>query len=154
MERFAKAHDLTTVDTITIIDYDTIPEVRIDTFVVVNDDVSGVDSILGSFKDKLDSVTHIQLGDEIKYYITNRKAIEDTINYWTKEDSIHVQIWESDRGIEFSVLKTKEIVPEVHTVVKERTVVRNKDPTYWWIIWVLGLVILVEIISKRLSRNK
>lgn len=101
-------------DTVTIL----VPEIKIDTFIQTNTDVSGVDSILNKFNDKLDSLTKVQVGDEIKYYITKRQVIEDTIIH--NEDGVTVSIWQEDDLIRVKVEKPEEEHREVVENVVQR----------------------------------
>jgi len=94
-------------DTVTVI----LKEIKIDTFIQTSKDVSQVDSILLNFEDKLDSLTRIELGDEIKYYVTNRQVIEDTLLH--TEDGVTVKVWQDGDLIRISVDKPEEVITEV-----------------------------------------
>lgn len=101
----------TLIDTVKVL----IPEIKIDTVIQTNQDVTEVDSILLSFEDKLDSLTRIQLGDEIKYYITKRQVIEDTLFY--EEDGVTVKVYQEGDVIRVQVNKPESEVTEVVTNV-------------------------------------
>ena len=134
----------TLIDTVTVI----IEEVRIDTFIPINNDVSEIDSILLNFEDKLDSMTRIQLGDEIKYYVTNRQVLEDTLIH--EEDGVTVTVWQENGLIRIKVDKPEETITEVVTNVvdtigpveipwyKELMVIANK--------YALGIGLLLLLI--------
>lgn len=131
-------------DTVTIL----VPEIEIDTFIQTNTDVSGVDSILNKFNDKLDSLTRIEVGDEIKYYITKRQVIEDTIIH--KEDGVTVSIWQEDELIRVKVEKPEEEVTEVVENIVD--VVRPAEIPKWKLFlqqvnqFAIPLIILLVIL--------
>jgi len=91
-------------DTVQVI----VPEIRIDTVFDMSKDVSGVDSILLGFNDKIDSLTSLKLGNEIKYYITNRQVIEDTLYH--EEDGVKVKIWQENGMIRITIDKPEETI--------------------------------------------
>lgn len=110
----------------TIRDTVIVDSIHIDTVFQTSQDVSGVDSILAKFNDKLDSVTSIKLGDEIKYYVTHRQVIEDTITHI--EDGVTVKLWQDGDVIGISVHKPQE------TIIKEipvEVVRPAPDPPMW-----------------------
>lgn len=139
-------------DTVTVL----VPEIRLDTIIQTSQDVSGVDSILLQFKSRLDSVTALQLGDEIKYYVTNRQVIEDTLIH--KEDGVTVKIWQEGDLIQISVFKPAEEVQETVEIPYNKVVRAPVLP--WWktlFLWlqrwgiVVGLMFLIFwFISKGL----
>lgn len=112
-------------DTVEVI----VPKIDIDTFFTTNTDVSGVDSILSKFNDKLDSVTAIKLGDEIKYYITKRQVIEDTIYF--EEDGVKVKLWQDGEVIRTKIYKpdttisTPVAIPYQHVTIPEEPLVES-----------------------------
>lgn len=91
-------------DTVEVI----VPKIDIDTFFTTNTDVSGVDSILNKFEGKIDSLTALKLGDEIKYYITKRQVIEDTLYF--EEDGMMVKIWQEGEVIRTKMFKPEQII--------------------------------------------
>lgn len=105
-----------------------VPEIRIDTVVQTSQDVSGVDSILLQFSNRLDSVTALELGDHIKYYVTNRQVIEDTITHL--EDGVTVKLWQEGDVIQISVFKPPEEVQEVVEMPYERVKPAPKPPAW------------------------
>ena len=110
-------------DTVTVL----IPEIRIDTVFETSKDVSGVDSILMGFRDKLDSVTALKLGDQIKYYVTNRQVIEDTLIH--EEDGVTIKIWQEGDLIRVSVVKPEETVTKIVEIPYDK-IVKAKIPWY------------------------
>lgn len=136
-----------------------IPEIKLDTFVQVNDDVSGVDSILLKFNERLDSVTSLQLGDEIKYYITNRQVIEDTLTH--VEDGVTVKVWQDGDVIQISVHKPAE--EEVIEIPYEKVVRAPALPWYkqvavylqkWGITFlILGLIVWLVLKGLRVIKK-
>ncbi len=109
LERLIERYpDLVSEDTLRDTVQVVVPEIRIDTVFEISKDVSGVDSILLGFNDKIDSLTALKLGNEIKYYITNRAVIEDTIYH--EEDGIKIKIWQEGAVLRFTIDKPQEII--------------------------------------------
>jgi len=111
-------------DTVTI----TVDQIKIDTVFSTSKDVSGVDSILANFSGQLDSLTALKLGDEIKYYVTNRQVLEDTMIH--EEDGVIVKLWQEGDVIRISVFKPEEEITEVVEIPYDKIVQAPKLP--WW----------------------
>ena len=123
-----------------------VPEIRIDTIIKTSQDVSGVDSILLRFNDRLDSVTALELGDHIKYYVTNRQVIEDTVTHY--EDGVTVKIWQDGDFIRVSVYKPAEEIQEVVEIPYEK--IKKAPPVPWWkatLMWLQRWGIVLSIIA-------
>lgn len=100
----------TLIDTVEVI----VPEVRIDTVFNLSEDVTGVDTIFMRFNDRLDSITSRELTQQIKYYVTNRQVIDDTIVH--TEDGVTVKIWQEGNTVRYQVDKpTERVLQEVRT---------------------------------------
>lgn len=140
-------------DTVTVL----VPEIKIDTFLQTSQDVSGVDSILLKFNDRLDSITALELGDNIKYYITNRQVIEDTVTH--VEDGVTVKVWQEGDLIQISVHKPADEVTEVVEIPYEKVTRAPELP--WWkstLVWLqkwgvaIGIIFLILwLLSKALT---
>lgn len=96
LERFLKRNPgLAVTDTIIDTVRIKVPEIHYrDTF-MLNTDVSGVDSILLSFKAQLDSLQHLELTQIIKNYTIERPFIKDTI--FREFEKGFIKIW-NDNG--------------------------------------------------------
>lgn len=136
-------------DTIEII----VPEIRFDTIIKISKDMSGVDSILNKFETKLDSVTKLKLGDEIKYYITQRKVLEDTMRHI--QDDLEVLIWQDGDDINVKIKKPEQIINEPIIVPVDRVVIRESNKVQEfikmilkYIIWILVLIALLFVLYK------
>jgi len=147
INRIVKKHpELLVADTIRVIDTLVIEAVHFDTIIKVNQDVSGVDSILNSFKGKIDSITNLKLSNDIKYYITQRKTIEDTLYHF--QDDLEVLIWEDENGINVKVNKPEqEIIREVLVPYQQIKTVK-KHSFNWFLIGLLIGFILIVLINK------
>jgi len=145
----------TIIDTVEIV----VPEIRIDTFFLVNDDVSGIDSIIDKFKGVIDSVTALKLKTEIKWYAKTRLCIVDTIRI----DSlgIHIRIYQVGNKIYTSFYKEEEVIIEEVKVVVDRIVkpklsyweqfVIGFGKLWWWILIIIIMLALVYIFRKVLK---
>jgi hypothetical protein len=127
-------------DTVEVI----IPEIDIDTLFQMSDDVSGVDSILSTFGDKIDSLRALKLGSEIKYYISNRNVLEDTVFY--AEDGVFVKVWQEGNGLRFKINKPQEIIREPVAIPYDK-IVMPEEETKWW-EWLLAAFILYLVIKE------
>lgn len=138
-------------DTVTV----TIEEIRIDTVVQMSQDVTGVDSILENFSHKLDSVTALQLGNDIKYYITKREVIEDTIVH--QEDGVTVKLWQEGGVIQISVFKPQEEIKEEVVIPYEKVRPADETPkltdTLQRLLFWLVLFILVYLVYRALKKT-
>jgi len=136
INRIVKKHpELLVNDTIKVIDTLVIDAIKFDTIIKVNQNVSGVDSILNSFKGKIDSLTHLKLGNDIKYYITQRKTIEDTLHHF--QDDLEVLIWQDENGINVKVNKPEEEIIREIQVPYEKIQVTTMAKSMKIGIWIL-----------------
>jgi len=103
-------------DTVTI----TVPEIRIDTSIQVNDDVSGVDSIIAGFQDDLDSATAVKIITQIKWYVKERPCLTDTLIF--EQDGVTVKVYQEGDEIKVSFFKPEEEIEEVVEIEIERIV--------------------------------
>lgn len=129
----------TIVDTVIV----EVPEVKIDTVFKLSEDVSGVDSILHLFNDRLDSLTSQELSNEIKYYITNRQVIEDTIVH--TEDGVTVKIWQEGNTVRYQVDKPAERIHQEVRIPYQK-VQKAPAPTFWTRKKVIGALIILGCI--------
>ena len=134
-------------DTIVIHDTFTIESTKFDTIIKTNQDLSGVDSVLNNFKNKLDSVTKVEMSKEIKYYITQRKSIEDTIKHFHKD--LIVLIWEDENGINVNVEKPQQdIVREILVPVEKYNITNDYSFVKWLVVLLIlgmGLVVFLRV---------
>lgn len=151
INRIVKNHpELLVKDTIRVIDTLVIQSIKFDTIIKVNKDVSGVDSILNSFNDKIDSITKIKLGNDIKYYITERKAINDTLKHY--QDDLEVLIWEDENGINVKVNKPEqEIIREIQVPYEKINVTTRKG--FVWFDWLL-IGVLISLLTFIFLKSK
>lgn len=134
-----------------------VPEIKIDTVIQTSKDVSYVDTIISKFDHKIDSLTSRQLKNEIKYYITKRQVIEDTITH--VENGVTVKIWQSKDLIRISVFKPKEEVLKPLEIPVEKIV--KPEPSKWEILkrsvpilLILTVIFALGLLGKIiLSRN-
>jgi hypothetical protein len=144
---FLKVSD-TLTETVTV----TIPELKIDTFFLLNQDVSKVDSLLEEYAHKLDSVSRLQLSTSIKSYIINRNILEDTV--LIEHNGAIIKLWQNGKVLDFKLDIPERIVTKTIKVPVERIVYKkdflSKLLDYFWIILLFctGIFFLFRFLLK------
>ena len=126
-----------------------VPEIRVDTFILTNTDVSGVDSIVSLFSKEIDSLTALKLTTQIKWYIKDRPCLLDTLAF--EKYGVQVKVYQDGNEIRVSFYKPEEIIEEdveipVETVkLIELTIVEqvlNFLGNWWkWLIFIVVVAI-------------
>lgn len=137
-----------------------IPLIDIDTSLLLNDDVSGVDSILANYRDQIDSLLARKLGTEIKWYVKERSCILDTLLF--EEGGIKVAVYQEGNEIRVIIKKPperieKEVKIKVPVVmpIKLSTLDKVMDflrPFWWWLV-LAGIILLIIAFFKKQIRN-
>lgn len=131
-----------------------VPAIRIDTFVEIWRDTSSVDDIFSRFEDKLDSLTALELKNEVKYYITNKTVLPDTLQFY--KDGVSVKVWQEGNMFRFNIDKDAETYSKiVPTIIKNYNVTTKPKKESWWSRLKDGFIIillLVVIVLMGLSR--
>lgn len=135
-------------DTVEVI----VPEIDIETEIDLSDDVSGVDSILSVFGDKIDSLTALKLGTEIKYYISNRNVLAEDTVYYT-EDGVSVKVWQQDGRLRFEMNKPAEVIQKPVAIPYQR-IVYPESKTEWWKWLLIGFVVYLVFKDLFYARKK
>ena len=99
-----------------------IPPIKIDTSIKLDHDYSKVDSIIRRYSNKLDSISRLKLGQEIKYYVTNKSVLKDTSSF--EQDGVKVKIWEENGMLHYSIHKPEQIKEVKVPVVVNKTEVK------------------------------
>lgn len=145
-----KCPELLTNETVTVIITDTIPEVQIDSFIVLERDTAEIDSLVSLIKNK-------KTREIIREYITKYVPIKDTTIHLA--DGYTIKFYSLEGNIHYSVEKPLEVVKTPHEIVVETVKPVELTPTerfleviyrFWWVIL---LIILTAIGLKYLHRR-
>lgn len=139
LKRILKKHpELVKTDTIWRTDFDTIPEIRINTVFQTDTSTLGLDSIFGAFQGQIDSVLALRLKSEVRNYIINRPFLPDTM--YTVQDGVTVKIYQNGDQIGVIVSKPETIVTEQAPVVVNKVdAAATEYPWYYKILFILAL---------------
>lgn len=132
-----------------------LPAKEINGDIAMDKNYSRIDSIINSYHGKFDSISRLKLTNEIKYYVTNKPILLDTI----KSDTMGIgfRIWESHGKLKYAIrvnegsLKLR-YAQQVHSVapVKEVDIVEWYD----WLARAISLLAILFIVFDQLaSRN-
>jgi len=154
-----KCPGLLKTDTILIPVLIEIPPIDIDTLLLVNKDVSGIDSIIAKYQEQIDSILARKIGKEIKWYVRERPCIIDTLEF--EENGIKVKVFQQGKQIRISIKKPKE---KIKTEIKiEVPIVQKIKLTSWekfmgflgrfwlWIVVISIIGIIVSAFKKRIK---
>jgi len=143
-------------DTVTVL----VPEIVHDTVIETNNDVSGVDSILSAFRIQLDSVSHLELTQEIKNYVIERPVIKDTLYYEFPEVTIKLFNQDGNIGLNFKVHE-REIEKATETVVQKammqkltafEELTNNVAKWGWRFFWLVLILVVIYTAWKILKK--
>lgn len=153
LERLVQKYPfLKVTDTLTETVSVTIPELKIDTFFVLNQDVSGVDSLLEVYAYKLDSLSKVELSTTIKNYIINRPVLKDTV--FIEHQGATIKLWQNGDKLDFKLDIPERVVTKTIKIPVERIVYKqnflSKLLDYFWVIFLtcVGLFILFRFLFK------
>lgn len=138
-----------------------ISPIKIDTSIRLDHDYSKVDSIVDGYRNKLDSLTRIKLTQEIKYYVTNKTVLKDTVQF--TQDGVKVKIWEQGGVLRWQLDKpgeTKQVIVPVtvnKTEVKQFRSLKQRIADWlldnFWFFAFFGLLILVALMFVLRSKK-
>ena len=139
LNRLLKKHpELVKSDTIWRTDFDTIPEIRINTVFQTDTSTLGLDSIFGAFQGQIDSMLALRLKSEVRNYIINRPFLPDTM--YSVQDGVTVKIYQDGDQIGVIVNKPETIVTETAPVVVNKVdAAATEYPWYYKILFILAL---------------
>ena len=133
-------------DTLTI----TIPEVRIDSFIVLERDSSEIDSLVSLIKNK-------KTREIIREYITKYIPIKDTVIHLA--DGYTIKFYSLDGNIQYSINKPVEVIEKTSAIVVDvikpielstMEKIINWLSKFWiWLILLLISFLLLRFIYKR-----
>jgi hypothetical protein len=112
MKRYLKRHpELVKTDTIYKVDYDTIPEIHVNTVFRPDTNTPGLDSVFLHFQGQIDSVVASKLRNEVHNYIVNRPLFPDTITKLV--DGVTVKVFQSGDHVGVIVFRPEEVKQEI-----------------------------------------